>query len=723
MAFNIATAQPVGTTPTAAQPGGFDLSTAQPATAAPSPEPQAPQAPSRAEQLRMQQTLVTPGEESTLGAMGAGFRRGMESVGEGVTQRALDVYEFFGGEAGDFREELDISRKIQEQKFKPTKEERPIAAMTGEIAGSIAALPIPAATIPKAMAAGAGFGASKYLEEGEGLGTFAKNVAVDATIGGLAQAAMPYLQKGFNKSQAMFSGIIKRATGTDPRPGMFTPEGNLSDEGINALEELGMTEQEFSRIYQGLDESLNPVQAARQARAEEAGIDLTTGQVTRTFGTQEAEETLKAGLGTEATAARQFAEGQQEQMRAATERFTRGMGDVTAGRSEAGRAVQEGLKDIQQEGRQKVSQMYAEAAAVPGDLTPINTEELLDVIDENVIGRPVDANVVNSIESLMAKYGLIEGTVEQAGRFRQVVQADGSKVKFKGEQETLGLDNAEKFRQGLNQILPADQSGTVSQIIRKLDDTVGAAVDELPTGSARTEAFQAARGAAREQKKIFAQKDMVQNLVDYKKGTTTLATSPDAVMSNVYKGVKGLDNLQKVKSALMSKPTNKSVGAWKSIQAQGAADIFADAINPATGDISGARLNSAIKKLGSGSIDQGERKLKVLLGDKYKEFKNLQAAIGDATIPVKGVTNPSGTAYKLINFMVRVGSVGQFGMDALATVAGKVKGAAKSRRTLRNIKTASPDKVKQAVKDNNDIVDAFMALGASRAAQTGREEL
>ena len=45
---------------------------------------------------RLQSTLVTPGAKTSLGAAGRGFMRGVESVGEGIIQRGLDVGEFFG---------------------------------------------------------------------------------------------------------------------------------------------------------------------------------------------------------------------------------------------------------------------------------------------------------------------------------------------------------------------------------------------------------------------------------------------------------------------------------------------------------------------------------------------------------------------------------------------------------------------------------------------------
>ena len=670
------------------------------------------------QQRRLQSSLVTPGAKTTLGAIGQGFKRGAESVGEGVAQRALDVGEFFGADTQQLRGRLGENRSIKQQEFKPTQEEFPVSSTIGEIGGTIAAFPVPTATIPRAIAAGGAFGATQFLEEGEGAGTFAANVGIDGILGGAGQWAAPYIQKGFSKGKALFSGLYKKATGADPRPSMFTDAGSLTNEGKRALDDLGMSKEEFGKIYTSLDQNLDPVQAARQARAEGQGITLSQGEVTQDFATQEAEATLRSGLGREAEAARAADILKQGQLAASQDSFIRGLGDISGGRDVAGGQVQGALREAKKLGRKEVSDLYDLAKNLPGDQSPIDSTALVDTIDDEVIGRGADPAVINSLESLMAKYGMIEGKIEKAGRFNNVVSSDGTRVKFKGEQTPINLDNAEDFRKGLNRLLPNDQSGTVSQVINKLDSIVDETIGGLTSGTAKNEAFQVARTAAREEFKKFSQKDIVDRLVSFKKGTSTDQIPPDVVMDRIYKGAEGLTNIRQIKKVLMGNPNNKTADAWRSIQAQSVADLFADSVNPATGDISGARLKSAIKRLGNGKMSVGEGKLKVILDDKFSEFNNLVKTVGDATIPLKGTTNPSGTAYKILNFMTRVGSVGQFGADAVLTVAGKAKDAANSRRILRGIETAAPEKVRQAIKANNELIDSFVALGVSRSAQT-----
>ena len=61
--------------------------------------------------------------------------------------------------------------------------------------------------------------------------------------------------------------------------------------------------------------------------------------------------------------------------------------------------------------------------------------------------------------------------------------------------------------------------------------------------------------------------------------------------------------------------------------------------------------------------------------------------------------------------MTRVGSVGSFGADAIIPLVNKVKDSAKSRKVLQNIKQAKPERVRQAVKANNEMIDSFLRLG------------
>ena len=660
------------------------------------------------QQAQLQSTVAYPAEETSLGSFLSGAGRAFEKTGTGILQRGSEVAEFFGVDTKELQDKLALSEKISEQKFKATEEESPVSSTVGGVAGAIGSFPVAPARVLPAIVAGGAYGLAQPAETG---GELAINVAQEAAFSGLGTWAAPYLQKGFKKSQAMFSGLVKKVTGADPRPDMFTPEGSLSESGQSALREMGISEEEFARLYQTLDQNLEPIPAARQQRAREAGFELTPGQAERDFAKQEAEDTLRANITREGTKARLIEEEQQTAIREAQDKFT-GQFEGQADRQLAGGDIQSAVQDIRTTGKENINRLYEEAKNTEGLEVPLNNESLLDVIDYEILERPVDGAVITTVESALAKFGLIGDDPKKVGRFYEVTEADGSKVKFKGQQTPLTLSNSNDFRKLLNTARSSDQSGAVTQIIKALDNQVDEVVGRLPEGAPRTAAFRKATAAAREQKEIFEAKDIIQGLTSYKKGTRTDTISPDRVVDSIIKNKDSLTNIQKVKKILMDNPTNKSVDAWKSIQAQTAADVFSKSINP-NGEISGNLLNSAVKKFGNGSMEQGEKRLKEIFGDKYGEFDNLRKAIGDATIPLKGTQNPSGTAHKIFNMLTRFGTLGIYGADAVLPLVNKAKDSLKSGRVLKNIENYTPDQVKQAVKANDELVDSFVRLGLS----------
>ena len=336
------------------------------------------QAPSQLEQARLQSTLVYPEEKTSLGAFYEGAIRGLQNTGFGILQRGSEVADFLGADTSEFRRKLDIAEDIEQQKFKPTEEARPISAGAGKIAGSVASFPVAPATVPAAVATGGVFG---LAQSAEGAGEVATNVAQEALLGGVGAWAAPYLQKGFTKAGALFSGLMKKVTGADPRPEMFLPDGNLSQEGKSAIEQIGISQEDFARIYENLDETLDPIAATRKERAKEFDIDITTGEARRDFDTYQAEESLR-GLATREGAAARTAEAEKlAQIETAQKKFTTELDPDTIGREAKGGAVQEGLREIEKESEANVRRLYKEAGELPGEDITFNNDSLLGVID------------------------------------------------------------------------------------------------------------------------------------------------------------------------------------------------------------------------------------------------------------------------------------------------------------------------------------------------------
>lgn len=428
--------------------------------------------------------------------------------------------------------------------------------------------------------------------------------------------------------------------------------------------------------------------AARVAEAQSEGIPLTRGQATQDFEIQDAEQTLRAAASKEGAEARAFDIEQADKIKEATARFQSAFGDTSLSATERGQAVKDAIRELKEEGRQGVSALYKAAADTPGHDVPIPKDTILDEADRLILDTPMDQGSKDALERALAKYGLLGSKAKKSGRFRTVLTDDGRKIAIRGEVEPLTLKNAEAFRQALNAAW--DQKGLMGGAIRALDQAVDDVLAKT-VSSERNDLFKQARQAARQQKETFQAKDIVQNLADWKKGTRTDVVLPERAIPQIFAGGKeGLTNLKKIKALLLSSPSEKSRAAWKAIQAQGVGDLFKQAYTTnsnlgggSIGSISGAKLNSAIEKFG---ID----KLKVLLDEgEFNQLMKLRRVIGDATIPIKNTTNPSGSAFKMMRFLGpfanRLSPLAPYGL-AVREIVNKGREIVETQKTLRGIK-------------------------------------
>jgi hypothetical protein len=454
-----------------------------------------------------------------------------------------------------------------------------------------------------------------------------------------------------------------------------------------------------------------PLPATAQARVAEAqseGVDLSRGQATKDRATQDAEQTLRHMHTTEGTQAEQFYAKQQEQLQGAVARFKEAFGDTSANASERGALVKEALREMRDAGKAGVKALYDQARATAesigaegSNLIALDTADLLKGLRELFIDEGVPETTRKALKQQAAKYGLIGDSPKTVEGETTVTLKDAEgqpagKITFTGPQEPLTVINAEDMRKKVNALFEPGKANPQESLKSLLDDAVERAVERAATeGKGGVgEAFKAARGAFQEQKATFSAKDVVQKLIDWKKGTKTDEVLPENAIKTIFAGgPESLSNLKKVKAILLSKPTETSRAAWKAIQAHGVADVFEQALSP-KGEISGARLNSAIKKFGAD-------KLKTLLQpEDFNQLMKLRRIIGDATIPLDGTTNPSGSGYKVINFLAqqaqRLAPIANLtGVGQVANLVGGLvkqgKALADTKATLKGVTEFTPE--------------------------------
>lgn len=543
-----------------------------------------------------------------------------------------------------------------------------------------------------AGATSAGIEALQALSGGE---FDASQVAIDAVTAGV-------LDKAFEVSKATgrsIRDVLKKDTNIDPDKILKSFEPQLTQSRQFGKKQPRPTEALQQQISQsGLDaEAL-----ARIRQAESEGVQLTRAQASQKFSPAEAEQTLLKSVSPEGEQARQFAESQQSQLRKAAESFTEKFGgsarfaeatgetvaDTARGKGEL---IQDVLLEQKELGRKEVSELYTLAGETSGEALPLNNASIVEIADDIIVNRPITPEVEKSINTALAKFGLIGDSVEQSTRNKFKVMDGDQAITITGDVTPLTLNNAEEFRKALNKAVGADQTGSAKTVVSELDNQIATVIDQ-GVESGRTSAFKTARGAAREQLETFKAKDVIEDLTGFKKGTSTPKVDPATVINKIVKGDKAVTNIRKIKKLLLESPTDQTRKAWRSIQAEMVGDILGQAINKDTLEISGARLNSAIKKVSPEALQE------VLGRKQFAELKRLQSVIGDATIPPPGTTNPSGTFTKLLNLTERLGNVaglGQFNFGTLAVAAGRKGAEIKARKkTLDGIVNTKIKKLK-----------------------------
>lgn len=456
-----------------------------------------------------------------------------------------------------------------------------------------------------------------------------------------------------------------------------------------------------------VDETLPQTAVQRVEEAAAERIPLSRGQATQQFDIQDAEATLRAQASGEGEQARQFFQAQNQAIQDAADTLRNSVGGSQADMNltDRGSVVKEAVRELRDLGKKGVSALYKVASDLGGENTNIETDGIIDAARKALVEADVPDQVKNVIKQEMARYGLVKGkaSVDQFG-LTTIKLPDGGKVQFYGDVTPLTLGNAEEFRQIIGKQYEVDGPRKLSQQIKMaVDDAVENTIEKgAKSGGDIGAAYKKARAASRQYKQTFAAKDVIQQIADLKKGVETDALSPEAVMRTVLgTGKESLTNLRKMKAILLSNPTPKSKAAWEAIKATAIGDILDNAYTVNTnlgggnfGSISGAKLNSAINKFGI-------EKLKILFDEnEFNRLMRFRRVVGNATIPIRDTTNPSGSAFKIMRFLgPAVNKVIPFGNqigEAVGAIASKIKEVSQAQETLKGITTFDATKAATA---------------------------
>lgn len=492
---------------------------------------------------------------------------------------------------------------------------------------------------------------------------------------------------------------------------------------------------------------------ARVQQAGEFGVDLTRGQATKSFDVQDAEQRLRNSNGSEGEVMRQFVAKQTEQVKQAAEQFKSAFDDTAMTPEDRGRIVQDAIRELRDNGQAGVNALYRQAREL-GQEVPLDTKGLRNTFEGLMAEADIPESVKKVMEQEAARYGLIgkpqivdktTGAVTNEAGVTTVKLDDGQTIKFRGEPQTLRLDNAEDFRKVISKQYAVDGPQKLTQELKRaIDDATEQAAEKLAQyhqeGARVPEAMQKAREAHVQQVKTFRAKDVVQKIVDWKKGAedVTGALSPEQVVKTAFANT---SDLKRIKAVLLSRPTEASKAAWRALQAHGLAEVFEKATtrttNPAgeiTDAISGQKLRSSIQSF-------GQDKLKVLLEpEQYNQLMRLKGTIEDATIPISGTVNTSNSGNLIMRLVKDVdnqvtaafaaagtaiaGPAGTaIGGTIGRTISPAIKAAKEGRAAAETLAGATEYTAERAATDTGEKAPSVAAKVTSAAKDAGQKTI
>jgi hypothetical protein len=672
---------------------------------------------SEARRLALEEQAANTGfGEAALASVGKGF----VDVGRGAAKLGARVVG-----ADETLKGIQEREKEEAELFEPLQKERPVTTFVGELVGEIAPFaPVGlAAAGLRSTAARVGGQALAGAAEGAVLGEQpAEGAAVGASLGVAAELLAPRIARTF-----------RRITGKLLKQAPINEAGELTPAFTELLKKEGVDPSQISEgvkrsFIEQLDPDLDDVAKLRQARAQDAGFELSAGQATQRPDVQEAEDVLRSALATSEgrEAAKIQAERLEQAAVGAREKLLRPLKSSidldfenkasTFSKRELGAVLKGAADELKTRDKGVIDDLYRAARDLPGEKLPLDADALRDTFINAVDQIEPDERALKSVEKTLAKFGVIGDVVEKKGN-STIVDFNGKKISFLGDVEPFEINNSEAIRSRLNKAFQADQTGLVGVLKRQIDNNVGEivadAVEKAPTEKAA--GFQQAREAFSKFKADFEAGDIIQDLTAFKRGTQTPKIAEEEVFNKIFRSSRKMDNIKRIKKTMLSKPTKQSRQAWTDLGAVAVEDLLGQAVNPQTGALSGARLNTAINKFGDDALKE------LLPMEQFKRLKSFQGALADLTIPLTGTTNPSGTGGRVLNMALRLMDFKAPGIGSIIARRGEKAATREAiREGLASIKGQTPT---GALRKRVDIATkALLSLGTTAKAVENQED-
>ena len=491
----------------------------------------------------------------------------------------------------------------------------------------------------------------------------------------------------------------------------FIQNGAPTAELQTALKKAGMefddlTPEQISELS-GSRVGASAEEAARKARFEEQGIPFTKGDVAQDFTQLSKEQRLLSMVTDEASEPLRQLKFQQSQ---AFVRNTERLVDELGGSADAGEMLKGALDGRLKLLKKEKGELYKEFADTSPELQniPIITDTITGAIPDRATTRRIGRSVptaAKALDDLLVEFGVDKSTLK-VDEF----------LKAGDEITPLNIGNIDDFRQGINLIERADQTGSIQVLtgpIKRALDAEASLVDDAARAAGITDEsilapLKKARETVRQIKTEFSADALTGKLTKFKRDGVTPVIEASKAVDKVIGANVPIEHLERTLASL-NKAGKDGKTAIKALQASVVFKALDDALGAPTRKtggketISGNAFDKSLRKF-------GDDRLNVLFADDpatLKKLKGLQKTAKDITPPSASV--PKGSAPIIMDAIKR--------MERLPVAAALVKSvrfiieAGGDERAVSKAMKANPSFKKSAKLIREDFPNLAFALG------------
>lgn len=555
-------------------------------------------------------------------SLGVRIGRGAQDVVDRLAQLTVAA----GEKLGAYPEGLGdtLTQNLNEENAQYEKGRGPNAGIDlARIAGN-AGMQAPLAVIPGGQttlarigigaAQGAASGLLQYDPTNSLKGT-AGNVVTGAATGALVAPVAAYAGDKAGKGIKAITGRIR---------GLGKASQDQIDDALRNIPEF-MSLPEKARIDLVEEATkqikttgkLNAEQLSRKANLISQGVTPTKSMVTRAPRDWTLERNLQklaqspdeqlSSVGQELTG---VYEGNNKALIDRLQKLSGGLPKAT--QESHGMAVMQSIDDLASGTQKQVSDLYEGVRQLKGDQLASDAKELASTLDD-LKDNTYAEKLVSSVANKLKRFGMLD--------------KDGNLTS-----NTLTVTQAEELRKFVNK-LPNDFGK--KDIIRAIDADVMSGLGEDAFGKAR---------AAAQQRFNLLDNPTTQRALNTFGELSQGKTAQNFIKSQVIDAAE--QDVGTLVNTLSKLPAEKAAQAMSSLRAGVMQHLQEKAINPNSGQFSGAAFNKAIKEIGEGKL------AKILGQDQLKNIQNLARAGIDATYqPAFSAVNNSNTAPMLMSLM------------------------------------------------------------------------